>query len=443
MNYEDKRFKIGITFSSKYREEYIEPICKALLSIGYKKEEIFYDSWHEVLLNGPHGDDTLRKIYNQQCDCVVVLLSPDYNEKNWTRNIEWQAVKEMINAGRGEKVCLLGVDKIDIGKIDGLHSNQAIPKFIDNMNPKKVADFIHEKYRQIARQEKAETPCQYESSILEDTRSFIDELSSLNVVISPDYEINIINQLKKTPREGKRVRLEELSNPKIKSRSIYDHIISLAYLADVMVCICIKDEDEQKLEASDMARLIAYHEIAEAIIGDIASYTVSDPPIRGPERFEATTRESIVNKFITLYADEKQQKSIGYLNDRIKPKSKKGKNDLTLRRQMQYFIALDHLDCLVAVWRYLFYYRDACTKQELLEFVEKMRDFFNNQRLKEEVLFTEEPAFKQIISFLTKKDNAKKYVNGASIERQFKGRNREISDAIEFLIEKVPLFYCD
>lgn len=438
MSYEDKRFKIGITFSGKYREKYIEPICKALLNIGYKKDEIFYDSWHEVLLNGPHGDSKLQKIYNERCDCVVVLLSPDYNEKNWTKNIEWSAVREMINTGRGEKICLLGIDDIDIGKIDGLYMNQAIAKFIDNMDSKEVADFIHEKYRQIIGQETTENPCQYTLSTLGETRVFIKELSSLKVVIAPKYQVSIISQLKKTLREGKRVRLKDWKNPKIKARSIYDHMISLAYLADVIGHIGKYEQESRK--TSEIARLIAYHEIPEALIGDIASYTNKEPLIKGPERFEASVREPIVNNFIKLYADVRQQESIEFLNSRINPAGKQKKYQ---SEQMEYFKALDHLDCLVAIWRYLFYYRDTCTKKELLDFVENMSDFFNNKRLREEKLFIIEPAFKQIISFLSKKDNAKKYVTGDSIEQQFNGKNREISDAIEFLIEKVPLFCGD
>lgn len=433
MSYEDKRFKIGVTFSGKYREEYIEPICKALLNIGYKKNDIFYDFWHETWLNGPHGDDKLRKIYNQQCDCVVVLLSPDYKERNWTGHIEWSAVKELINTGKDEKICLLGIDKIDIDKIDGLYSNQAIIKFIDNMTPADIADFINGKYLQIVEQEKAEIPSQYPQLILRETQFFIRELGSLNVVIASGYTINIIEQLKLTPREGKRVRLLELKNPLIKPRTIYDHIISLAYLADVIGFI----KGEERWDASEMARLIAYHEIAEAIIGDIASYTVSDPLIKGPERFETSNREIAVNRFINLYADQKQQESIGYLNNRIKPTGKRRKE---LGEQMQYLKALDHLDCLVAIWRYLPYYRNECTKDQLSYFVDIMSDFFTNKRLKEEEMFINEPVFKQIITFLSKKENAKKYVNGNRIKQLFKGQDT-ISDAIIFLIENVPLFY--
>lgn len=431
MNYKMKKFKIGVTFSGKYRQQYVEPICNSLLMLGYSKDEIFYDSWHEVLINGPHGDDKLREIYNRQCDCVVVFLSPDYKEKNWTGNIEWPAIKELINTGGDQKICFLGIDNVKIDKIDGIYKYQAILKYIDEMSPDEVAKFISEKYIYIVDNS---TYFSYSQLILEETKVFIEELASLNVIVSNGNIINIVEQLKNTAREGKRVRLEKWKNEIVKPRSVFDHIISLAYLADVMGSLI----EEERWNASEIARMIAYHEIAEAIIGDIASCTVGDPLIKGPERFETSKREVIVNKFISLYADNKQQESIGYLNNRIMPTGRR-RNELIA--QMDYFKALDHLDCLVAVWRYLFHYRNQCTQKQLLDFITVMSDFFTNQRLKEEKIFNDIPVFKNTITFLSDKKNAKQYVTDYNIKRHFNESNK-IANAMTYLIEHVALF-CD
>lgn len=140
-------FKVGITFSGKYRDKYVEPFCNELLRLGFSKEDVFYDKWHEALINGPHGDTTLREIYSNCCDCVVVLLSPDYKEKNWTGHIEWPAVLELINTGYDEKICLLSIDGIKTGDIPGLYSNQAIAKSIDRASAMETAVFIMQKYK--------------------------------------------------------------------------------------------------------------------------------------------------------------------------------------------------------------------------------------------------------------------------------------------------------
>lgn len=102
-----------------------------------------------MLINGVHGDSILRQIYFKNCDCVVVLLSPDYKKKNWTGHIEWSAVKELINTGYDNKICLLRVDSVDIGKIDGLYKNQTIAKTIDGMSAVEIADFVHKKYKML------------------------------------------------------------------------------------------------------------------------------------------------------------------------------------------------------------------------------------------------------------------------------------------------------
>lgn len=135
-------FKMGITFSGKYRKRFVEPICNALSGLGYDRDDIFYDEWHEDLINGPSGDNVLRTIYQRHCKLVIVLLSPDYKERNWPGNIEWPSVKELINTGKSEKICLLGVDSVNIENIDGLYTHQAIPKYVDDLSPYEIAKFI-------------------------------------------------------------------------------------------------------------------------------------------------------------------------------------------------------------------------------------------------------------------------------------------------------------
>lgn len=140
-------FKIGVTFCGEYRKKYVQPFCEALLKYDdFTKVNVFYDAWQEPLINGPKGDDTLRKIYNEKCQLVIVLLSPNYQEKKWTNNIEWPAIRELINTGRDDKICLLRVDKAEINKIDGLWATQAIVKDIDDLSPDEIARFIYNKW---------------------------------------------------------------------------------------------------------------------------------------------------------------------------------------------------------------------------------------------------------------------------------------------------------
>lgn len=137
-------FCIGITFSGKYRKKYVDRICKKLLEIGFKKEDIFYDEWHEVLINGVNADETLEKIF-RKCKFLVVILSPDYKEKNWTGNVEWPVIRKRINEGEGDRICLLSIGVVDLQEI-GLDKSTTIPKRIDEITADQAAEFIKKKY---------------------------------------------------------------------------------------------------------------------------------------------------------------------------------------------------------------------------------------------------------------------------------------------------------
>ena len=121
-------------------------IVTALLNFGFSREDIFYDNWHDHLINGPNADVTLKKIYANQCDCVVVFLAKDYNTKDWTCNVEWKAIRNLVNTNKGKKICLLNIDGVDINEIAGLSQVTDIAKKIETLNAEEVATFIKKRY---------------------------------------------------------------------------------------------------------------------------------------------------------------------------------------------------------------------------------------------------------------------------------------------------------
>jgi nucleoside phosphorylase len=141
-----KGFKIGFTFTGKHRRR-VESIANALLKLGFDKKDIFYDKWHDAIINGVNADDKLQKIYTSSCDCVIVFLSKDYADKPWTGGVEWRATKKLINSQQGEKICLLNIDGVDIDSVSGLSSVVDIAKKIDLLSDNEVAEFINAKYR--------------------------------------------------------------------------------------------------------------------------------------------------------------------------------------------------------------------------------------------------------------------------------------------------------
>lgn len=139
-------FSISFSFSGKYRER-VHAICKALIDLGLSEKDVFYDRWHSHLINGANGDATLREIYTKKSEIIVVLLSPDYAKKTWTANVEWPAIRELINTGYSANICLLKIGDIKLDQIDGLMQYEAIFCSIDNQTPEETARFILKFYQ--------------------------------------------------------------------------------------------------------------------------------------------------------------------------------------------------------------------------------------------------------------------------------------------------------
>ncbi|MGX8699459.1 MAG: AAA family ATPase, partial [bacterium] len=140
------RYKIGFSFSGTY-EKRIEGICEALCSKGYRKEELFFCNWHPHIVGGADADTTLRRIYFEECDLVVVLLSEDYHKKHWPYGVEWRSIKNLINQGKGDMVFLLSTGEIRPSDFDGLYDYGSIHITIDGKDDAEVAGILHKKYR--------------------------------------------------------------------------------------------------------------------------------------------------------------------------------------------------------------------------------------------------------------------------------------------------------
>jgi len=81
---------------------------------------------------------------------------------------------------------------------------------------------------------------------------------------------NLISELKKIPRSGKFFRLKK-HGINLPCRSIFDHIHSLAYNADLLVDLLSLPVEKEKL-----ANLFCFHDLAEVFVGDVPQFTSSE-----------------------------------------------------------------------------------------------------------------------------------------------------------------------
>gem|GEM_PF-2273609 len=195
-------FKLGVTFTGTHRSK-VNSIVNALLDFGFSKDDIFYDEWHDVLVNGIDADIELGNIYANHCDCVVVFLAEDYNTRSWTRGVEWRYIRKIINTITGKKICLLNIDNVDINKIDGLSSFTDIAKNIETLSIKEVAEFIKKRYELI-------TNC-HEAEHKKNVKKMDDNRVTVSIAKNSDCNDNchIYNVLFVTANEYERKAFEE------------------------------------------------------------------------------------------------------------------------------------------------------------------------------------------------------------------------------------------
>jgi len=90
-----RRFKIAVSFAGEHRN-YIENTVNELLERGFTKNVILYDMFHEAEFARPNLDIHLYNLYSKDSELVVVFLSKEYNEKQWT-GLEYRAIRKIMN----------------------------------------------------------------------------------------------------------------------------------------------------------------------------------------------------------------------------------------------------------------------------------------------------------------------------------------------------------
>ena len=273
--------------------------------------------------------------------------------------------------------------------------------------------------------------------IVNHTSAFLQEIQPLTLTLPLIDPFSPVERLKKIPRTGKAIRLEKMSFESLQPRSIYDHVISMSYLADSFLELD-KNEFLPESDYPHLGRLIAYHEINESLIGDIPAYTNIDGPSPKKENdqriknINQDKRERIVNNFLWMYANDQQRSSIEEMNKNLSQQN---------TPLMKYFKMLDRIDPVIAIWRYLYKYREVLQSNPR-EFVDGMNDFLvypKASAYKNQKYSSDFPYLKDFLEVLLNPEAAIKYCKGTSIESLFKKRAK----VIKYLIEEIPLFIED
>jgi 5'-deoxynucleotidase YfbR-like HD superfamily hydrolase len=375
-------------------------------------------------------------------DVVLVFLSKSSVQSNWVHQ-EWElSFFEQVNRGKVYVLPLL----IEECTIPPLLRDKKYADFTNNESYETSLANLLRTLKQIdinieeSKNSNSRKRINEDGSIFEHTKEILKELENQEIILPTMGSIHIVDTLKKIKRSGKLVRLERFDNkPKIKIRNIYDHTLSVAHLADHLLPVA--ETGIVKNKYTELARTIAFHEFNETILGDIPSYTdlnenrrasTANPAERILRTITPEDRERIANEFIWMFLTEKQKQSFESVLSNL---SQKQSNQSSLA---SFFKIIDKIDAIIAIWRYLHFYRGKINK--ISEFLKVVRNFFEYPEL--EKCARHNKVFSELLSVFQNRDYAKRYYeNSDFLDSEIEGLNKISPSLIKKIIEDCPLFF--
>lgn len=107
-----KRFRIAFSFAGEKRE-FVTQAADSLAEL-FGQEKILYDKYHEAEFARNDLGIYLPNLYNRESDLVVVVVCPNYDEKEWT-GLEWLAIHDRLQQRQRDDVqlCRFGHAHVD------------------------------------------------------------------------------------------------------------------------------------------------------------------------------------------------------------------------------------------------------------------------------------------------------------------------------------------
>jgi tetratricopeptide (TPR) repeat protein len=133
-----KRFRVAFSFAGEKRD-YVRKVANALTS-HFKKEEILYDKFHEAEFSRARLGRYLPKLYHEQSELIVVVVCPDYQDKEWC-GLEWDAIFDLLKKRREDEVMLTRFGR---ATVEGLFSDAGFSD-LDTKSAQQTADLICER----------------------------------------------------------------------------------------------------------------------------------------------------------------------------------------------------------------------------------------------------------------------------------------------------------
>jgi len=231
-------------------------------------------------------------------------------------------------------------------------------------------------------------------SIYKSTEETINGLSSATLKVANDEHLNIIGELKKTPRSGKFVRIEkyELNLP---VQSLCDHVLQVAFIADFFVA-----KFELKLNKQLLSDMVACHDLHELIIGDLPDFTPDSHVFNKTkdEPMDEKTANDIIFNSLNKILSERFKTAYETID---KPNS-----------ESKILFLSDKIEPIISIWRYVHFFKGQIN---IDAFNEAMTDFFDNPGV---IKYAINDEVGRLINFLQDKKEILKYFHDNKINYQ-------------------------
>src|SRR2546423_3225472 len=130
-----KRFRVAFSFAGEKRD-FVSKVAD-ILADRFGKNRILYDKYYEAEFARARLGRYLPKLYNEESDLVVVVLSNAYRDKEWC-GLEWDAIFDLLQKRQDRDVMLC---RFDFAKVDGLYSDAGYVE-LDEKSPEVTAKLI-------------------------------------------------------------------------------------------------------------------------------------------------------------------------------------------------------------------------------------------------------------------------------------------------------------
>ncbi len=262
-------------------------------------------------------------------------------------------------------------------------------------------------------------------SVYEQSLTLAEELEDIEIELGSGKTLNMIWDLKTTPRTGNAVRIKKY-NLGIGVQSHFDHEIITAYYADLFMEILGLNFDNQLL--SD---LCVFHDMSETIVGDVPQFTsraLAGSLYRTPKeklRYERAASVLLIEGLPEKYVERYKQVHNLMFSD-----------ESSNSNLMKFFKMIDKFEPILSVWRYIYFNKELI---EIESFLYAMSDFFTNPNVRPYSICSE---MTTLVDFFQDKDNARKYYleDFSTFEKDiplgFRPHFRRI-------IESVPIIYVE